>query len=233
MSFDEKSSAKELNDELVARFDFGLANLENSLSYVQTTYNLIGFRKRVQELELACRRFEALKRRLLKQVDDFLEISGRWKRIMTRHNTEREWRRDDKYNFIKEEFHLNELFQKIDQEIKDLNRRIHIINSVRLPTAEKRKRIQPYTLIMLVWLQALSLGCTKPAERYRVAYKLLAWFIENRNDLFTGSISKLKDLDAASIRHDYERYIQMPNDSQKVYQEWAQQIYIDTFCESA
>ena len=227
--FDEHAQEGELNRILASRFGITLESLEESVRDVQVGYRLIGFRKKERSMLAAIRRLEATKRALVSQIDEIRTLSGKWGRIQRKLNRGGPWRRDERYEYIRREFNLNDSFERIDKETKRALRLFRVIKGNSLPSEENRKRIEPHTLIVLVWMMALKPHCARLAELYRTTYELIIWFTTNRENMLDRMASKLSEVDESSIRKDYERYIQSPTEQREAYRDWAEMIHADNF----
>jgi len=101
-----------------------------------------------------------------------------------------------------------------------------------MQTEERKKRIKPQTLIALVWYLAVQFGNNTKSHKFQDVAKLMNWFFYNEVEDMMNLFSNPIEIDASAVKNDYERYIQNPNEIQKIYNDLAFSIYSESFFDS-
>jgi hypothetical protein len=172
---------------------------------------------------------EFSKEELVKTIDSLLEKSNSWGWIKDTHPEIDELNLETKAEFIREKFQLQHYFKFVDQMIARLNRKIHIFNKVYFHTEDKRKRIQPHTLVVLVWVLAFkNLGLSN-RNSFTETQTLLKWFSRNRGEILIHYFGRQIHISKSTIRRNYERYIQNPNSEREPYKKFAEALYSQIF----
>ena len=154
-----------------------------------------------------------------------LSNSGLWDEIQTESNV---WTNENKVTYIKEEFCLNQFFEKIDDKVCSLQKKIMLLDGFEMETEDKKKRVQHKTLISLVWFYSMFKGEVTNTQKFKDISVLLDWFSEKKSELMVDLFRKKIKLNVPAIKADYDRYINNPNEHQKVYQELAYSISAET-----
>lgn len=226
MDFSKFSDEEEANQHLRDTYGFDLSHFELGLRNIKTFFDLIEtkkkrteFRKKIDDLELE-------KRKIIKHINYFLTQTGLWNEIQFPDNP---WPRERKVSYIKEEFGLNQFFEKIDDKVRSLQKKIILLDGFEMETEDKKKRVQHKTLISLVWFYSMFKGEVTNTQKFKDISVLFDWFSEKKSELMVELFGKKIELDVPAIKADYDRYINNPTDDQKIYQELAYSISAETF----
>lgn len=229
MSFNQDSTEKEVNQHLRDNYERDLSFYEYSLRNISSFYKGVELKKRKSQLQKKINELQSKKRLIIKKIYDFLTRAELWNEINENLSNRTLDSTQDKEEYIIDNFNLDNLFDIIDSKKSPYRRKINLLNGFILKTADKKKRIKPHTLIVLVWLFAFQFGRTTKTQKFEDVRKLLEWFLENRNELIVELFGELKEVDEETVKSDYERYIQNPNARQKIYNDLARDLYNESF----
>jgi len=225
VSFTRESNEEEVNQYLgetygfdLSHFELGLRNIKTFFDLVETKKKKIKFRKKIDDLE-------SEKRKVTEHIDDFLSNSDLWNEIQSEGTP---WTHERKVSYIKEEFRLNNVFEKVEKNVRSYQKKLTLLNGFRIETEEKKKRIQHQTLISLVWFYSMFKGEVTNTQKFKDISVLLDWFSEKKSELMVELFGEKIELDDSAIKANYDRYINNPNEHQKVYQELARSICAET-----
>ena len=228
-TFNETSSADEINRYLDEKYQYSLIQFENSLHGIQTDYKLVSQKKAINDLRRTIEYLILSKEELVKKINEFISKSKSWGWTKNSFSGLSELTGEQKVNFIKRTFRLKYYFEFVDRRIKRLNNVITILESIKFHAEDKRKRVQPHTVVMLIWTLAFQHGGASIKESFRETKALLAWFKKKRSEMLRESCGQLGHIGLDTIRRDFERYIKNANSKRKVYGEMAQSIYAEIF----
>jgi len=221
MSFAKESSEQEVSQYLREIYGYDLPHFEFSLRNIMTFFDLIEMKKKRTEFRKKIDDLELEKRKIIKHINYFLTQTGLWNEIQFPDNP---WPNERKVLYIKEEFGLNQFFEKIDDKVRSLQKKIILLDGFEMETEDKKKRVQHKTLISLVWFYSMFKGEVTNTQKFKDISVLLDWFSEKKSELMVELFGKKIELDVPAIKADYDRYINNPTDDQKVYQELAYSI---------
>ena len=202
----------------MSHFELGLRNIKTFFDLIETKKKRTEFRKKIDDLELE-------KRKIIKHIIYFFTQTGLWNEVQPPDNP---WSRERKVLYIKEEFGLNQFFEKIDDKVRSLQKKIILLDGFEMETEDKKKRVQHKTLISLVWFYSMFKGEVTNTQKFRDISVLLDWFSENKSELMVELFGKTVNLDDSAIKAKYDRYINSPSEGLKIYQELALSICADT-----
>jgi hypothetical protein len=85
---------------------------------------------------------------------------------------------------------------------------------------KESRRLEPHTLIILVWITAIQNKPGTNKEKYEIIVALLKWLSKHRRRLLLDTIGQEGIYRTPeAIRHDYERYIMHPTRKTHIYSE--------------
>lgn len=244
IDYNEKSPKEAIIHHLERISGPSLTQFENSLRSIKTYYTLISRKRSTTKTGQKIESLESSKDDLVDRIAGYLKRSDSWRWIKNTYietddieefidpDEQIELDEETKREFIRTNFHLQYYFDFVDLRIAQLKRTIRLTNSLNFHTEDKRKRVQPHTLAVLVWLTAfknISLSDKKSCAETRALWK---WFSTNRKQLLEKSIGYQISLRLDAITRDFERYILNPNDATRPYKEMAEELYSHTFQES-
>ncbi|TET70220.1 MAG: hypothetical protein E3J56_08430, partial [Candidatus Aminicenantes bacterium] len=218
MSFTKESGEQEVSQYLRETYGYDLSHFEFSLRNIKTFFDLIELKKKRAQFQQKIDDLESEKRKVIEHIDDFLSNSGLWDEIQTESNV---WTNENKVTYIKEEFCLNQFFEKIDDKVRSLQKKIILLDGFEMETEDKKKRVQHKTLISLVWFYSMFKGEVTNTQKFKDIGELLSWFSDNKPEFMDELFGEKIELDIPAIKATYDRYINNPTDDQKVYQELA------------
>ena len=232
VGFDKNSSVAKVNKVLKSKYGFELKNVEFSLREIMATLNLTNKERNISHLEREINQLCLIRKRLIKQLDNFMKTSKRWDKLKLKLQHDAPWTEEEKIDFFKQEFGLESFLEKIDLKVNHLKKSVLLLSSLRTRIAGEKKLIQPHTLAILVWIIAMQSGRDKRYEKYATVITLLEWLSKHRRALLKETIGQeRKYLTPPAVRRDYERYISKPDINSKVYSEIADSIYAESFFE--
>lgn len=230
VEYNERSPEDEVNRYLNEKYEYSLMQFENSLHGIHTYYELISRKRSISEIRNNIEYLESSKEELVNKIKEILTKSKSWRWIKNNFPDIAEWTDEQKADFIRTKFQLHHYFEFTDLRINQLSRIINLITHIHFHAEDKRKRVQPETVIVLVWILAFKNSGLTINQSFTETRALLKWFFKNRKELLRElsdlQIYKSKD----AIRHDYERYIQTPGEANKEYKEMAELLYSQCFC---
>jgi hypothetical protein len=229
MSFEIEDPREHVDEYLRTKYGFGLSYFEFSLKNITSFYSLIELKKNKPLFEEEINILETEKRLLIERIDDFLIKVNLWDDIKHNQLEGAILTSDRKVSYIKSNFGLDIYFEKIDEKLKSYKKRVVLLRSFQIETEEKHKRIEPQTLIALVWYLAVQFGENTKSQKFEDVAKLMNWFFHNEIEDMMNLFREPIEMDASAIKNDYERYIQNPNEIQRIYHDLAFSIYGESF----
>lgn len=229
MSFEVESPKENVNEYLREVYGFGLAYFEFSLKNITSFYSLIELKKNKPLFEEEINVLETEKRLLIERIDDFLIKVNLWDDIKYNQLEGAILTPDRKVSYIKSHFGLDIHFEKIDNKLNLHKKRVSLLGGFHIETEDKYKRIESQTLIALVWYLAFQFGDNTKSHKFQDIAKLMNWFFHNEVEDMMNLFSEPIEMDASAIKNDYERYIQNPNEIQRIYHDLAFSIYGESF----
>jgi hypothetical protein len=221
MSFSRNDREDVVNQELNNTYGFGLPYFELGLKNIKTWFDFIKIKKKKAKFEKMIDDLESEKRKLIEHIDDFLSKSKLWDEIQSEDSL---WLHERKVSYIKDEFNLSHFFEKIDKNIRSYRKKIEIVDGFHIETEEKKKRVQQQTLISLIWYLSMFKGAITNTQKFRDIRELLFWLTENKTELMEELFGEQIHLDESVIKANYDRYINNPSESQKIYKDIAESI---------
>jgi hypothetical protein len=197
-------------------FEFGLRN-------VGSFFVSIKLKKRKKEYQTRISELEAAKRKILKNIVNFLNRTGLWAEITDISPENRLVSHEGTVSYLKQHFGLAPYFEKIDNKIRFYRRVIVLLDGFRIETEGKKKSVKLSTLIVLVWFYTMRDADKKvtKTQKFRDISRLLTWFSTHKPELMNELFGTQVVLDDTAIKANYDRYIKNPSASRRAYKEIA------------
>jgi len=228
-SYGMGSTGEEVSGYLESKYGYSLIQFENTIQVIQTHFKLLDKKRGTREVARTIEYLESSKTELVMKIDEFITKSKSWKWIQSSHPNRGIETEEDKAGFIESEFQLSSYFSFVDERISSLRKVIRILGDVNLYTDRRRKKIQPQTILVLVWIYALVMKGASNRKSFSEARTLLRWFSRNRSELLRETFGPQIRLTLDTIRRNYERYFIKPNHGRGVFRELTESLYSDCF----
>ena len=229
-SFSEDSRRAKVDKYLKENYGFGLEWFHYCLSRASTFCNLRRKKKNLSKYRRRLQYLESFKEGILKQLEEIMSKTGLIKNIeMKRKYKKSGLTQEQRHEEIIKLFNLEPIFKRAEEKIRQTKRRIALLNAFykepikTMTTIDRRKSIDPTTVVALAWLKAMR-GPRKQ-RHYRDVETLLKWFSKNHQDEITKNFGRLLYISESAVRRANERYIKHPNRRQKIYGELVTEFF--------
>jgi hypothetical protein len=226
---DARATEAAIIRHLANSYSYSLVQFEQSLKVIKTYYQLIGRKRASDKIMRHIRYLTSSKEALVRKIDEFFTKSESWGWIKNSYRGLAQLTDERKANFIKSKFSLFRYDKFVDERIGQLNRIVSLLSGRELYTVEKRKRVQPQTMLILVWILAFRHAGASNRKSVRETYRLVGWFSANRQPLLREFCNQTIHLGENAFRRYSERYIVNPKPSTRVYAEMAELLYTYSF----
>lgn len=222
--FSEPSTREEWDYYLKDKYGLGLNWFHYSLSSAWTSYDLRSKKKNLARYRKNLEYLESFESKILKRLEGMMSKSGLSKDIERKPEyRSSDLTREQLHEEIKRLFHLEPIFNRINEKIIKAKKQILLLETFSIKILDRRKSIQPLTMVALVWLIAMKKA--RKQRRYRDVIRLLNWFSNNHREEIVNKYERLLNLSESALRRAYERYIERPNRKNRAYKEIVYEFY--------